>query len=186
MPQYAYFQNDGSNNGVVIGWYDTDANTYSSLPAAADLLAVTAAQWTAHLSNPGGYQVVAGALQSYTPPPPTLTAAQQSLAAYNSFISGGLNVTFTSTPALTGTYAIDPVSQANIVAENVYVQQYATFTNGTTTSLIWPLANNTTVTFPSITEWNNFAKAVAQQVAAAKLALAQVSASMPTAYVTVS
>lgn len=185
MPQYAYFKNDGSNNGVVVGWYDTDANTYASLPVATDLLAVTSAQWTAHFANPGGYQVVSGALQSYTPPPPVLTGQALSAANYNAFIAGGLNITFTSTPALTGTYAIDPVSQANIVAENVYVQQYAAFTNGTTNSLIWPLANNTTVTFPSITEWNNFAKVVAQQVAAAKLALAQASASMPTAFVTV-
>ena len=176
MPQYAYYNSTIPAPSPVLGWYDTDEFQYPSLPASSDLLAVSAAEWSARLSNPSGWAVESSALVAYTPPAPSLTPAQTAAADYAAFIAVGLTVTSTGTPALNGVYAIDPNSQANISAEAQFVGTFSEFTNGSTTALVWQLQNGSFVTFPSTMEFTAFAKVAAQIVAAAKLAAAQIAA----------
>jgi hypothetical protein len=97
-------------------------------------------------------------------------SAQQ---AYNAALAAGIAITSTGTSSLNGTYACDKGTQQNIVAEQVYISNEGTFTNGGTT-MAWPDVSGTYHTFPSTTEFTAFAKAVAQYVQALATALAVV------------
>ncbi|HQU16614.1 MAG TPA: hypothetical protein PLO69_11005 [Gammaproteobacteria bacterium] len=175
--QYAFFNLVGAAPWPVLGWYDTDVLEYATLPPASQLLPLTAAQWSARLT--GQWAVSGGALVAYTPPAPTLTPAQAAAAAYAAFIAAGLTVTSTATPALNGVYAIDPGTQSEMQVEANFIAQFAEFTNGTTSNLVWPLANGTLVTFPTTASFLALVKAAGQQVAAAKVAVMQGSTVMP-------
>jgi hypothetical protein len=63
----------------VIGWYDTAALAYPNLPPTANLLVLTAPQWTARLT--GCWAVSGGALVAYTPPAVPVPLAKQALTA---------------------------------------------------------------------------------------------------------
>jgi hypothetical protein len=80
-------------------------------------------------------------------------------------IAAGIGITSVGTPALDGTYAIDPTSQGDIVAVSAYIGEFGTFPNAQTT-LPYPDISGTIHTFPSVLEWAGFAKAVADYVAA--------------------
>jgi hypothetical protein len=116
--------------------------------------------------------------------PPTTPAAPTPAQAYAAFIAGGLTVTSTGTPAISGTYAIDAGSQSDIAVEAQFISTFAAFTTGATTDLPWPMPNGVTVVFPTTATFLSFAKAAGMAVAAARLALAQ-SAAMPSASVTI-
>lgn len=65
MPRYAWFDHTVADPSPVMGWYDTDALTYPSLPPAADLLAMTNDQWAARLH--GHWAIVGGVLTAVAP-----------------------------------------------------------------------------------------------------------------------
>lgn len=50
--KYAQFDHTATAPQPVIGWYDADEFTYPNLPAAADLLTVTQAQWDNRFNTP--------------------------------------------------------------------------------------------------------------------------------------
>jgi hypothetical protein len=150
-------------SGATVFGYDTADPAQAALIAAA-----TAAGWT---------DVTASW-------PPAPTAAQIAMTAYAAFVAGGLSVTSTGTPALSGLYAIDSQSQVDIAAEAQFVSTFAEFTTGTTTNLPWPMPSGGVVLFPATAAFLSFAKAAAQAVAAAKLALFQLAA-MPAATATI-
>jgi hypothetical protein len=118
------------------------------------------------------------------PPPPPQTPAQIAALAYAAFVANGLSVTSTGSPALSGLYAIDDVSQTDIATEAQFISTFAEFTTGATTNLPWPMPNGAIMIFPTTTAFLSFAKVAAQAVAAAKFALAQ-SAAMPAATATI-
>ena len=152
-----------------------------TLPAGA--VACTLAQFQAAQAVPlASVTLAAGAI--VVGAAPALSAAQVAKAAYAAFLAGGLTVTSTGTPALSGVYPIDPASQVDIATEAQFISTFAEFTNGTTANLQWALANGNPVTFPTTAAFLGFAKVAAQTVAAAKLALAQL-ATMPAATVTI-
>jgi hypothetical protein len=62
MTQYAQYNPAAPSPSPVIGWYDTVAFNYPNLPPATSLIAVTAAQWVAHYTNPNGWVVNKGQL----------------------------------------------------------------------------------------------------------------------------
>lgn len=160
MTQYAYFRSADPAPSPVIGWYDTGEFAYASLPAADDLLEVTAEQWTGHFANPSGWAVSNGALVTYTPAPQTPTLAQQAQA----LLAAGCAITSTSTPALDSTYATDATSQQHVQAEITSILLNGTFADGTT-SIAWLDASNVAHTF-TIAEFKALATALAAFVSA--------------------
>ena len=99
----------------------------------------------------------------YTPSAPTPTPAQQAEAA----IASGVTINSTSTPEVNGTYACDAAAVADIGAETLSVIVTQQFTNGAT-SIQWPLADGTLVTFPSPQVFQAWAVAVSRYVSACK------------------
>lgn len=115
MPLYAQFDPASSR---VTGWYDTATAVYATLPAAAVLLEVSAAQWAARLADPSGWAVVAGALVAWVPPPPTLAAVQAAQiallrAACDAAITGGYTSSALGAPH---TYPSTVLDQQNMIA----------------------------------------------------------------------
>lgn len=182
MTQYAWFDPTIAQPAPIKGWFDTEFAPYPNLPPVSDLVVLTPAQWAAHMSNPSGWAVQNGTLVAYTPPvaPPTL--AQQAA----SLIQAGLTITSTSTPALDGVYVISdnvPFGRQDIANEAQFIASFSEFTNGSTT-LEWPQANGTMVTFPSTTEFMAFAKVVAQFRVAVQIAVIS-SGTLPPASATI-
>ena len=99
----------------------------------------------------------------YTPPAPT----PASLAA--AALAAGLTITSTSTPALNGTYACDTQTTLEIAQVDLYVLQNGTFPGGMT-SYPWTDATGGVHVFPNITLYKEWAVAIANFVAACKLA----------------
>jgi hypothetical protein len=91
------------------------------------------------------------------PPPTPATIAAAALSA-------GLAVTSTSTPAVNGTYALDPVTQSKIAAMVLTIQVNGTFPNSMT-AYPWPLLNGAFVTFPNVTVFKDWATALSNYVA---------------------
>lgn len=98
--------------------------------------------------------------------PPVVPSPGAALAAEaGAAFAAGLAITSTGTPALNGTYAIDPATQAHIQAEVISILLNSTFADGSTT-VVWPDMAGNTHTFGSIAEFKQFAAAVAAYVAA--------------------
>jgi hypothetical protein len=107
MPKLAYYDHTKTSTPV-LGWYDTDATTYPTMPDQADLLPVTDAQWLARLSTPYIVNgVPAGA------PPSDAMAAGLALATA---IASGITIASTGTPALNGVYALDALTMDQVGA----------------------------------------------------------------------
>ena len=182
MTQYALFDPTQPAPQPVTGWYDTDVFNYPNLPPSTNLLVVTGEQWADRLTDPSAWAVPVGVLVAAAVPAPT--AAQLAAQAYAAFVAGGLTVTSTATPALSGVYAIDQQSQSDIATEAQFISTFAEFTTGATTNLPWPMPDGSIVVFPTPAQFLSIAKVAGQAVAAAKLAAAQ-SLPMPAATATI-
>ncbi len=90
-----------------------------------------------------------------------------------------MELTSTGTPALNGTYAVDPASQMKIMATSQSISVNGKFYGGTT-AYPWLDASGATHTFPSVAEFQAFASAVAGYVAALDLIIATNSGTLPT------
>lgn len=186
MTQYAYFDSTISGQSPVIGWYDTGVAKYPNLPAASDLLELTATQWKAR--NTGAWAVNTTtspkSLVSYTPPAPVPTLAQKAQA----LITAGLTITSTATPALNGTFAVAsgvPFGREDIGTEAQFVSTFSEFTNGTT-AIKWPLIDGRTfVKFADTASFMSFAKAAAQFYAACQAVIATGTGTLPPATATI-
>jgi hypothetical protein len=105
MPQYAQFDPAVAYPSPVIGWFDTDAINYPTLPDPAGMLVLTQEQWDGRVT--GLWAVSAGALVAFVPPPPVLSPEQQAADELAARIGNGIAITSTGTPALNATYALD-------------------------------------------------------------------------------
>lgn len=130
MTQFAFFDSTVTGQSPVLGWYDTDEFAYPNpLPAAANLLELTEAQWTAHFADPLGWVVSGGALVPYTPPAPVLTLSQQAGAAM--FV--GLSIVLSGTLTLAATiFPVDPTTTGKIAAVMTTVNTTGSFPGGAT------------------------------------------------------
>jgi hypothetical protein len=128
MTQYAYFNSAADAPQPVLGWYDTVAVKYHTLPPAANLLALTPAQWYARM--PGPWAVMGRTLVPYTAPAPVLTLAQQALTA----ISAGLSISLSGSITLAATsFPTDPTTQVKLGAVVTAVMATGAFPGGGTT-----------------------------------------------------
>jgi hypothetical protein len=98
-----------------------------------------------------------GNVWSYTPSIEQL--AQAALAA-------GLQVQSTATPALDGTYGIDPATQANTTATVLSCIANTVFPDGSTAGYGWPDLSGVMHAFPSCSEFQAFATKIAAAVSA--------------------
>jgi hypothetical protein len=80
-------------------------------------------------------------------------------------MAAGLAIVSTGTPALNATYAIDDAMRVSINANVSYIQTYSAFPAGVATK-DWPDIDGTIHTFPTTGDYLNFARAVADYVAA--------------------
>jgi hypothetical protein len=147
------------------------------------------------VSNEGGVYVfttVAGAvletpatLQHYTVVPPTAAqlASQALIQSAQSMLAAGLAIVSTATPALNGTYAVDQVSQMDIIAIETSLNAGKGFPGGATT-FNYPDMSGVMHAF-SESSFTNFAAAVRDYVYALKSVIAGSSSTLPAASVTI-
>lgn len=122
------------------------------------------------------------AISAAAAPSATQVAIQQAAAAF----SAGLTIVCTSTPALNGTYPIDPTTQNKIASVELFIQKNSAFPGTGGSSIAWYDTSNTPHIFPSITIFGEFATAVANYVADLDLyAAGAPGASLPSATVTI-
>jgi hypothetical protein len=119
----------------------------------------------------------------------TAYAAQQSRRALldevQAAMVAGVPIVCTSTPSLSGTYAIDPQSISDIQAETVFLMvNGGQFTAGT--SLQWPDTSGALHTFTSSLQFQAWASAVARYVSALRQVVNGIpGASIPATPVTI-
>ena len=154
VPNPLVLPNGEQVEGASVGWSGEGYALVTVTPFSIPTGYITTGNPTYSINTNTG---AVGESYSTIPTPPALVAQQM--------IAAGIGITSISTPALNGTYAIDPASQGNIVAVSAYIGEYGTFPNNQTT-LPYPDSSGAIHTFPSITEWAAFAKAVADYVEA--------------------
>lgn len=135
---------------------DPEGFSYPNLPAAAALVKMTDAQWTARFTD-NWYDPAAKSFVAPDPSAPTL--AQQAQAA----LAAGCQIVSTSTATLSGTYACDPAAQSKIQATALYIQVNGKFPAGKP-SLPWADAGGTVRTFGTTAEFLAFATAIGDYV----------------------
>ncbi len=104
-------------------------------------------------------------LVPYAVPPPVVNPLVAAAAQVAAALAAGLTITSTATPAVNGTYPIDPSTQDHIQAEVVSILLNGAFADGTA-SVVWLDTADAPHTFPSVATFKNFAAAVASYVAA--------------------
>ncbi len=95
-------------------------------------------------------------------------AQQAAQATAQATLAAGLTVKSTAYPALDGTYSVTPAATGNISSVMLYIQVHGTFPGGAST-MPWLDAGGTPHVFPSVAEFQAFATAAADFVAAVTL-----------------
>lgn len=99
------------------------------------------------------------------------------LAGFKSAVAAGLAITSAGTPALNGTYPVDPASLAVtlMTQEQLYINTAGTFSNGLSTRE-WADLAGTYHLFPSTAEFTAFSEAIGKYYDGLETALATVQA----------
>ncbi len=172
MTQFAYFDHTHPAPSPVLGWYDTSILNYPSLPAAADLLQITADQWSGRTS--GQWAVSAGSLVTYVPPAPApATLTQQAQTMLNT----GISIQSTGDSSLDAVYACSLETQVNIQAEIISLILNSTFTNGEVT-IPWPDIGGVYHTF-DVNHFKDFATKIGTTVGILKAIITAGSGTLP-------
>ena len=111
--------------------------------------------------------------------PATIPPAMQ----MNQQLSGGIQITSTSTPALDGTYAVDPMSQSDIIAIETSINAGKGFP-GRGTAFNYPDASGALHSFTEA-NFTNFAAAIRDYVYAAKSVIGGTATALPSPAVTI-
>jgi len=161
------------STGAIAGFYDS---IDSPAPDGLNTIKITDAQWIECLSNPG-YTVSGGTLVAPTPPTAQQQASQSSSASAQAAISAGLSITSANTPALNGTYAVDPLSQMDIIAIETSLNAGKGFPGGAT-AFGYPDTSGVMHAFTAA-DFADFAVAVRDYVYALKSVIAGASTTLP-------
>jgi hypothetical protein len=177
MPQYAQFDPIAVQPAPVLGWYDTDALHYPTLPAANALLQLTADQWAHRMDQPWGVQN--STLVPYTPPvvPPTLVQQAQALLA------GPVTVSCTSNRALNGNYPCDSHSLQQMTTITMAQNANLGLPGGGST-FNWPDTSNTSHAWAA-SQFTAFAQAMMNFVYAAQQVVQGHSTTLPSSHFTI-
>ncbi|CAG9244899.1 conserved hypothetical protein [Paraburkholderia caribensis] len=167
------------STGAVVAFYDS---VDSPVPQGVTAIAITDAQWQTCISNPG-WTVATGALVAPAPPTAAELAAQALIQSAQLALAIGLKIASTSTPALNSTYAVDQLSQSDIIAIETSLNAGKGFPGGSTT-FSYPDAAGALHTF-SAASFTNLAAAVRDFVYGCRAVIAGASTTLPSTSVTI-
>lgn len=168
-----------NSTGAIVAFYDS---IDSPVPQGVTTIEITDAQWQTCLDNPG-YTVSSGALVAPTPPTAAQLAAAALFQSAQAALIAGLSVTSTGTPALNGIYAVDQLSQMDIIAIETSINAGKGFPGGSTT-FNYPDMGGVMHSFTE-TAFTAFAAAVRDYVYALKSVVAGASTTLPTTSTTI-
>lgn len=161
MTQYAYYDSAAPQPAAVLGWYDTVAVTYPSLPLAANLLQVTPDEWAAR--HPGPWAVEGQALVPGQP----IQRQTPDLVMKAAFIVG-CEVKSASNPSLNATYVAYGQPWTDMQSEAQFITTFQEFSADNPSSLVWGNVAGSPVTFTSVNDFLAVAKGIAKWVTAWK------------------
>jgi hypothetical protein len=165
MTVYAYFDHRADSPSPVLGWYDTVAQHYPTLPDAADLLELAEGEKSFRFDG-GSWAVADGRL------------ATRALEA-------GLTIYWESAPDLTGLYAVDAATTNHIQAEMLALIILDGFADGAST-VSWPgMPPSSQIHVFNKVQFRAFAIAVASYVATLHKCINGVATVLPPAVVTI-
>ena len=179
-PQYASFNPTAAAPAPVLGWYDTGVAAYPNLPPAANLLALTPAQWAARLMT-GQWAVSAGTLVPYTPPAPVLTVAQQAQAA----LSAGLTVTSASLGLAAVAFAVDDNAQNRLARMQSLIQAAGGVFPAGVSSLLWVDKAGATHALMTVAQFNALGGALGSYALALEEIIATGAGALPASTITI-
>ena len=162
------------STNTIVAFYDSED---SPVPAdVTSVLEITDQQWQTCISNQG-WMVVNGALTAPVPLSEAELTAQTLVQSAQAALSAGIAITSSATPALNSTYAIDQLSQMDIIAIETSLNAGKGFPGGATT-FNYPDTSGVLHTF-SESNFTDFAAAVRDNVYALRSVIAGASATLP-------
>ena len=166
--------------GAITGFYDS---VDSPVPAGVtSVIELTDAQWQTCLGNPG-WTVESGSLVPPVPPTAAQLAATALIQSAQAALAAGVAIESAGTPALNGTYAIDQLSQMDIIAIETSLNAGKGFPGGAT-SFNYQDASGAMHAF-SESNFTDLAAAVRDYVYALKSVIAGASTILPAAAATI-
>jgi hypothetical protein len=165
--------------GAIIAYYDS---IDSPVPAGVESIEITDAQWQTCISNPG-WTVAAGALVAPVAPSAAELASQALIQSAQMALAAGLNVTSTGTPTLNGTFAVDQLSQMDVIAIETSLNAGKGFP-GVSSTFSYPDASGAIHTF-SEANFTDLAAAIRDFVYGCRAVIAGTSTTLPASTVTI-
>ncbi|MFM0059206.1 hypothetical protein PQR64_26600 [Paraburkholderia phytofirmans] len=166
--------------GAITGFYDSED---SPVPAGvADVIEITDEQWQTCVSNQG-WTVITGALVAPVPPSAADLAAQALVRSAQTALTTGLKIASTETPALNGTYAVDQLSQSDIIAIETSLNAGKGFPGGAATFSYLDVAGAAHAF--SEANFTDFAAAVRDFVYGCRAVIARSSSVLPASTATI-
>lgn len=165
--------------GAITAYYDS---IDSPAPEGIETIEITDEQWQTCIATQG-WTIVSGALVAPTPPTAAQLAAQALIRSAQTAMAVGASISSTGTPALNGTYAIDQLSQMDIIAIETSLNAGKGFPGGAAT-FNYPDTGGVMHAF-SESNFTDFAAAARDYVYALKSVIAGVSTTLPEASVSI-
>jgi hypothetical protein len=166
--------------GNVTGYYDSVDSPVP--PGLSNTIELSEAQWQTCIASQG-WTVVNGMLIAPVPLTAAELAAQALVQTAQTALATGLSIVSTNTAALNGTYAVDPLSQMDIIAVETSLNAGKGFP-GSVTTFSYP---DVTGIMHAFTEANftDLAAAVRDYVYALKSVIAGASTTLPATSTTI-
>lgn len=160
-------------SGAIITYYDS---VDSPVPNGVEAIEISDTQWQACITS-SGWTIVQEKLVAPVPPTDAQVAEQTLIQSAYAAMLAGLKIASSSSPALNGTYAVDQLSQMDIIAIETSLSAGKGFPGGVATFSYLDV----TGTMRPFSESNfmNFAAAVRDYVYALKSVTAGVLTTLP-------
>ncbi|WP_233831769.1 hypothetical protein [Paraburkholderia sp. ZP32-5] len=165
--------------GPIVAFYD---DIDSPVPEGVTAIEITNDQWQICLANPG-WTIADGELVAPTPPTAEQLASAALIHLAYAALNAGLAVSSTGTPALNGTYAVDSLSQADVIAIETSLNAGKGFPGGAST-FSYPDANGALHSFNEA-NFTDFAQTVRDYVYGCRAVIAGQSSVLPPTSVTI-
>lgn len=162
-----------NTQGAIIAFYDS---VDSPVPDGAQVIEITDTEWQACLTSQA-YTVSNGKLTAPLPATSDELAQEALVQSARSMLASGLEIVSTGTPALNGVYAVNQLSQSDIIAIETSLNAGKGFPGGAV-SLNYPDSVGALHQF-SEANFTDFATAVRDFVYACRSVIAGQSTTLP-------